>query len=81
MVVAPKIMLQRPWQQRLDWDQTIPQEIKDDWIKFSDNVKWLSNLQIPRLLLGESPKFIGLHAFSDSSLVGSLWRVPVHEID
>lgn len=67
VVVLPKIMLQKLWQHKLEWDQPVPQDIKNDWTKFANNVKWLSNLRIPRLALGDSPKSIELHSFSDAS--------------
>ncbi|XP_073956544.1 uncharacterized protein [Choristoneura fumiferana] len=69
VVIIPKIMLQRLWQQKLDWDQPVPEGIKADWIKFCDNLKYLTNLQIPRLVLGDSPKTIELHSFSDASQI------------
>lgn len=67
IVILPKIMLQKLWQHKLEWDQPVPQEIKKDWTKFANNLKWLVNLRIPRLVLGDSPKSIELHSFSDAS--------------
>ncbi|XP_047041982.1 uncharacterized protein LOC124646011 [Helicoverpa zea] len=67
VVVKPKIMLQNLWQLKLDWDQPVPDAIKNDWNKFSESIKYLSNLQVPRLVLGESPQCIELHSFSDAS--------------
>lgn len=67
IVVQPKMMIQKLWQQRLGWDEPVPIDIINDWIKFSDSVKALSELKIPRLVLGDSPKYIELHSFSDAS--------------
>lgn len=67
LVIIPKIMLQKLWQQKLDWDQPVPSEIKDDWFKFTDSLKYISGLQIPRHALGDLPEFVELHSFSDAS--------------
>lgn len=67
VVIRPKIMLQRLWQLQLDWDQPVPQAIANEWFKFANSVKCLADLQVPRLVLGDTPKFIEMHSFSDAS--------------
>ncbi|XP_063635213.1 uncharacterized protein LOC134805966 [Cydia splendana] len=67
VIVIPKIMLQKLWEKKLDWDSPVPSEIKNDWIRFSGNLKILTNLNIPRWVLGDSPKRIEFHSFSDAS--------------
>lgn len=66
-IIQPKIILQRLWQQKVDWDQPVPQDIYDDWKKFCSGLPALQSLQVPRLVLGCSPNLIELHTFSDAS--------------
>lgn len=67
VVIRPKIMLQGLWKAKLDWDDPVPDSIRAEWINFSSNLNCITNLQIPRLVLGDSPTNIELHAFSDAS--------------
>ncbi|CAK1595287.1 unnamed protein product [Parnassius mnemosyne] len=46
VIIVPKMMLQRIWKENLEWNQPLPSEIKKEWTKFTDNLKFLSNLQI-----------------------------------
>ncbi|KAL0829582.1 hypothetical protein ABMA28_003093 [Loxostege sticticalis] len=67
VVIQPKIILQRLWQQKMDWDEPVTQEIKGDWLKFTDNLSYLKKLQVPRWVLCEDYKYVELHSFSDAS--------------
>lgn len=66
-VVQPKLMLQKLWQLKLDWDEPVPIYIKNDWQKFVAGLKYLINFKIPRHVIGASPKLIEMHTFSDAS--------------
>lgn len=67
VVVQPKMLLQKLWQHKSDWDEPVSEEIKNEWLKFTDCLKSLIDLHIPRLVLGNSPVRIELHSFSDAS--------------
>lgn len=62
-------MLQNLWKEKLGWDEAVPKNIYQDWEKFSNNLSFLKDFEVPRLVLCESPKDIQLHSFSDSSQV------------
>ncbi|KAJ8959644.1 hypothetical protein NQ318_021831 [Aromia moschata] len=38
-VIVAKIMLQRLWRLKLDWDEAIPEDLFTDWIRFRDQIK------------------------------------------
>lgn len=66
-IIQPKMMLQKLWQLKINWDEPVPQEIKELWFEFTNNMPSLSSLQIPRKVLCKSPKIIEMHVFSDAS--------------
>lgn len=61
------MILQKLWQQKIDWDQPIPQDIEKEWIKYSNNLPFIWNLQVSRHVSCDDPKVIEMHSFSDSS--------------
>lgn len=67
IVIKPKMLLQKLWQQGLDWDQPVSNEISKDWEQIMRSIQLISKLQVPRLVLCDSPQHIELHAFSDAS--------------
>ncbi|KAL0861062.1 hypothetical protein ABMA27_009574 [Loxostege sticticalis] len=66
-IIIPKMLLQRLWQQKIEWDDPVPDEIQHEWQKFANGLHFLSKLQIPRSVLCDSPTRIELHTFSDAS--------------
>ncbi|CAH0713895.1 unnamed protein product, partial [Brenthis ino] len=68
-IMQPKLMLQKLWKLKSDWDQPVPIDIENAWRDFSRDLLLISNFQIPRFVLSESPQIIDIHCFSDASLV------------
>ena len=63
-----KILLQRVWELRIDWDDPVPREIKDIWIQWRSELQALSNKDIPRYFPKEfKVNTIQIHGFSDTS--------------
>lgn len=69
-IMQAKLILQSLWQQKIDWDEPVPDNIINLWNNFSNNLTFLSNMQIPRYVLSDSAESIELHCFSDASQVG-----------
>lgn len=67
VTITPKIILQRLWVTKLDWDDPIPAELHKKWTDFEDKLKHLVNIDIPRHVLCSEPASITLHSFSDAS--------------
>lgn len=61
-----KILLQRLWERKVDWDDPVPDDIYDVWLQWRSELHSLSDKPIPRCY---SPKeaTIQLHGFSDAS--------------
>lgn len=68
-IIQSKILIQRLWIKGIDWDQSVPDDIQEGWNEISKNLPLLADLHIPRKVIGDSPKSIELHSFSDASQV------------
>lgn len=67
-VLTAKVILQKLWAAKITWDEAVPLEIRKAWNKFVDSLQYLNKIKIPRCVLGDSPKCIEIHTFSDASL-------------
>lgn len=65
--ITPKIILQRLWMTKLDWDDPIPSEIEAVWRKFLLSLQNLTTISIPRYVLIKEPTSVELHSFCDAS--------------
>ena len=67
-LVRAKIGMQRLWQRGLEWDQRLPTPVREEWIRFFQEMKNLNNVTFERPLTPpqviEAPK---LCIFSDAS--------------
>ncbi|XP_055714251.1 uncharacterized protein LOC129808498 [Phlebotomus papatasi] len=68
VVVHAKIMLQRVWRSKVDWDVEIEGSMLSDWKKFVNDLPKVQQIQIPRwaATIQFGPKE-ELHAFCDAS--------------
>ena len=69
-VLGERQLLQHLCNQNVQWDETVDEELKSQWIKWEMKLKQVENLQIPRCL--QPPNFgrivdISIHHFSDAS--------------
>ena len=65
-----KILLQRLWEAKLDWDDLIPMPIKDVWLHLNDKkLRLLSQCHVPRYPFLKDANIIDtqLHGFCDAS--------------
>ncbi|XP_029660099.1 uncharacterized protein LOC115233682 [Formica exsecta] len=76
-------MLQKLWEIKLDWDESVPIDVAIVWNKYKDQIKSLNNFIIPRQIIGEDVTGIQLHGFcdaSETSLLGKLYKVTIKSI-
>lgn len=66
VIVAAKIIMQRIWQEKIDWD-TVSSSIVNDWVNFLCYLPQLNKLKIPRWLGMKTQWYSELHAFCDAS--------------
>ena len=66
-IIKPKMLLQKLWELKIDWNSPVPDFIKKEWDKFAKNLPYIQNLKIDRQVLCDSPKYIEMHVFSDAA--------------
>lgn len=67
VVVVAKILIQKLWQSRLEWDDCLTEELLSQWQTFKNSLVDLTQLEIPRWLNVTSDSNTELHVFSDAS--------------
>ena len=69
VIITAKILLQRVWEERLQWDDPVPPSILTVWLQWRDELPMLSSHQIPRYYFSKDSVVVSvqLHGFSDAS--------------
>ena len=68
-IIKAKILLQRLWEARIDWDEPVPQPILDEWLQWRSELTQITQVSIPRCYYPKSAQIqsFQLHRFSDAS--------------
>ena len=70
-IIKAKILLQRLWEQKIDWDDAVPESIREAWSQMAwrSELNMLTEKRIPRCYFPKEAKIIStqLHGFSDAS--------------
>lgn len=66
VIVVAKVIMQRTWLAKIDWNETVPQEIQKTWNEFRDALPLLNNISIPRWVVPNASNYT-LHGFADAS--------------
>ncbi|XP_065361949.1 uncharacterized protein LOC135955527 [Calliphora vicina] len=68
--IIAKIIFQQLWKLKIDWNDTLPDHVRNQWVNFRNKLKSLEEVKIPRWIGYRPHKApIDLHAFSDASKV------------
>ena len=69
VIIKAKILLQKVWESRVDWDEDVPEPVADEWSLWSSQLKSLSQVHIPRCYFPKEVEIVSiqLHGFSDAS--------------
>lgn len=70
IIIKAKIILQKLWLAKLDWDTVISDDILESWLRFYKQLPLINNLRIPRYVGSPDFKIREIHCFSDASIVG-----------
>lgn len=70
VIVSGKLIIQKLWTLKLDWDSPITdRSIVENWKQFIENLHVLKSLKIPRyIFLSKKIEQIELHGFADASM-------------
>lgn len=80
-LIIAKQIIQRLWKEKIDWDQTLPIPITNEWELFYKKLFTLNSLVIPRHALGSDYVILQLHGFADSSLTAYGAAIYLRTID
>ncbi|XP_017470269.1 PREDICTED: uncharacterized protein LOC108361969 isoform X1 [Rhagoletis zephyria] len=65
IIVSCKILMQHLWALKLDWDESVPQDVYTQWQDFRRQLSLVQKIQIPRYVPFNTATEI--HAFADAS--------------
>ena len=68
-VIKMKILLQRLWETKLEWDDPVPSFIQDIWLQWNSELHFFSDCHVPRYYFPKNVSIAKyqLHGFSDAS--------------
>lgn len=69
VTVKAKIMMQELWKHNLTWDKELPDDFKENWVRWLNELQNLTPLEIPRQYFNNVDSKVQLHVFCDSSQV------------
>ncbi|CAG9138228.1 unnamed protein product [Plutella xylostella] len=67
VIISAKILLQKLWLLKLDWNDAVPSDIARLWSRFVTSLSSLGRIRIPRCSMGSRPVNYELHIFTDAS--------------
>jgi len=69
VIVTAKIIMQRLWQHKLEWDDVLPTQLNEEWSNYLKGLIDIENIKIPRRIIGvDNINEIEMHGFSDASI-------------
>ncbi|XP_074032122.1 uncharacterized protein [Leptinotarsa decemlineata] len=67
VTITSKIIMQKLWLEKLDWDELLPTNLESFWSEFKAELSSLNHVQIARHVLCKNPKRVEMHGFCDAS--------------
>ncbi|XP_015376264.1 PREDICTED: uncharacterized protein LOC107170613 [Diuraphis noxia] len=68
VIIIAKIIMQKLWQIKVNWDDVLPDNICAEWQRYRDGLPSLNNLRIPRKIISNKIVVITeIHGFVDAS--------------
>ncbi|XP_043466286.1 uncharacterized protein LOC122501086 [Leptopilina heterotoma] len=67
IIIKAKIFMQRLWQLKCDWDESVPPEIHTDWQNYRQDLNCLNDVTFQRLVVVDDATNVQLHGFCDAS--------------
>ena len=67
IIVLAKIFMQRLWQLKVHWDESLPIQYKTEWENFRIQLKQI-NINVPRPIIVSNFTTVEIHGFADASL-------------
>ncbi|XP_054745862.1 uncharacterized protein LOC129250249 [Anastrepha obliqua] len=68
VIITAKMILQEIWLLKLNWDESVPQNLQTAWERFLKDIAHLSTLSVPRYSGSTNHNSLQIHGFCDSSI-------------
>jgi hypothetical protein len=68
VVVAAKLFMKKLWINKISWNDSLQEEMMEEWCEFSRTLPSLNELKIPRRCLIDNAVTVELHGFCDASI-------------
>ncbi|XP_076245382.1 uncharacterized protein LOC143185936 [Calliopsis andreniformis] len=65
--IRAKVILQKLWQLKVSWDESLPQDLHTEWECFHHQLALLNQISIPRCAISSTMHGIEMHGFCDAS--------------
>ena len=67
VLTKAKVLLQRLWQQKVEWNEVLPNSVVNEWHDFVTTLKCIEEVKITRFILTEAWQRIVIQGFADAS--------------
>lgn len=67
VIIKAKLIMQRLWLLRIDWDESLPIEIHTAWRTYYNELAFLNNIEFSRKIVIDKDNSLQLHGFCDAS--------------
>ncbi|CAH1969896.1 unnamed protein product [Acanthoscelides obtectus] len=67
-VILAKIMMQRLWLCKNQWDESLPADLDTSWKRFREQLQQVNYVKITRHVLCDNPVRVEIYGFADASL-------------
>ncbi|XP_018378048.1 PREDICTED: uncharacterized protein LOC108770819 [Trachymyrmex cornetzi] len=68
IITTAKIFMQRLWELKVDWDETLPSDIQTQWARYEAELPILNQVQISRKVIHYNNTELDLCGFADASV-------------
>lgn len=67
VIIKAKILIQKLWIIKIDWDDKLPDEVNETWQQYKKELSNVELIKIPRWISTEQKETCQVHGFSDAS--------------
>ena len=81
VIVQCKMFMQQLWKTRVNWEDQLTTELKEQWQRLQHKLPIISDIQIGRLVISKEKLRTELHGFPDASELAYGARIYIRSID
>lgn len=82
IIVVGKIFMKKVWATELDWDDTLPAALHNEWVQYIDGLQHIPAIKIPRWIrTSKSNRSLQMHGFCDASAMAYGAALYIRTID